>query len=210
MIGYADYMMVLSPGDGICEQVVKHKADAEGIIGNYEGLHSKAQISIKNMPRRKPNLAQSELMGLKNNLQLLPPVTLTIDGFDFFTHGDEYRTIYAKIRSATHTTQWFKALKKNLGIKDYLVPHITIARNIDVRAHNLLWRHFKNIKWVEDLEISRLTILHRQAFDTFAHWQVYAEMPFEARHLISEAPPRESLLKPFQGNYNPSQQIKLF
>lgn len=210
MIGYADYMMVLSPGDGICEQVAKHKVDAESIIGNYEGLHSKAYISIKNMPRRKPYLAQPELMGLKNNLQLLPPVTLTIDGFDFFTHGDEFRTIYTKIRSTAHTTQWFKALKKSLGIKDYLVPHITIARNIDVCAHNLLWNHFKSIKWVENLEISRLTILHRQAFDTFAHWQVYAEMPFEARHLVSEAPPRESLLKPLHGNYNPSQQIKLF
>jgi hypothetical protein len=210
MIGYADYMMVLSPGDGICERVVKHKTDAEGMIGNYESLHSKAHISVKNMPRRKPFLAQPEILDLKNTLQLLPPVTLSIDGFDFFTHGNEYRTIYAKIRSTNHTAQWFKALKKSLGIKDYLVPHITIARNINVCAHNSLWRHFKNVNWVEDLEISRLTVLHRQAFDTFAHWQVYQEMPFQARHLVSEAPPRESLLKPLHGNYPASQQISLF
>jgi hypothetical protein len=210
MTGYADYMMVLSPGDSICERVVRHKADAEGIIGTYESMHSAGQICIKNMPRRKPYLAQPEIMDLKSSLQLLPPVTLTIDGFDFFMHGNDYRTIYARIISNSHTVQWFKALKKSLGIKDYLVPHIAIARNIDVCAHNLLWKHFKSIKWVEDLEISSLTVLHRQAFDTFASWQTCAQMLFEARHLITPAPPLESLLKPFHGNYNPTQQITLF
>jgi 2'-5' RNA ligase len=210
MKGYADYMIVLSPPEGVSEQIEKHKLDAEGIIGAYEGLHSKAHISIKPMPRRKPYMAEPEIAGLKNNLKLLPPVTLTIDGFDFFAHGDEYRTIYAKIRSTHQTTQWFKVLKKGLNIKDYLVPHITIARNIHVTAHQKLWPQFKSIRWVEAFEIGQLTILRREAFNNFAHWEVYLQIPFEARHLASEAPPKQSSVKPLSGNYTKSQQISLF
>jgi 2'-5' RNA ligase len=210
MKGYVDYMIILSPSESVGQQIEKNKSDAEGIIGAYEGLHSKAHISIKSMPRRKPYMAEPEILGLKNNVKLLPPVTLTIDGFDFFAHGDEYRTIYAKIRSTQQTTQWFKALKKAINFKDYLVPHITIARNIHIDAHNKLWPHFKNIRWVEDFEINRLAILQREALNNFAHWENYLEIPFEARHLISEATPKQSLLKPLSGNYTKSQQISLF
>ena len=210
MNGYADYMIILSPTESICEQVEKHKANAAVVIGSYESLHSKAHITIKPMPRRKPYLAEHELLGLKNSLKPLPPVTLTIDSFDFFAHGDEYRTIYAKIRSTHLTTPWFKALKKALNIKDYLVPHITIARNIPTAQHNKLWPQFKKLQWVEDFEVNRLTILHRQAFDTFAHWQIFTEIPFEGKHLISQLPPKESLLKPISGNYSSSQQTSLF
>lgn len=210
MKGYADYMMVLSPPDNISEQIAQYKTEAGEIIGAYESQYSKAHITIKPMPRRKPYMAEPEIRGLKNNLQLLPPVSLTIDGFDFFTHGDEYRTVYAKIRSTGQTNQWFKALKKVLNIKDYLVPHITIARNIHVGAHNKLWPHFKKINWVEDFEVAQLTVLHRQAFETFAPWEVYLEIPFEARHLMIEAPPKPSLVKPLNGNYSASGQISLF
>ena len=210
MNGYADYMIILSPSESICEQVEKYKADAATIIGAYESQHSKAHITIKPMPRRKPYMAEHELLGLKGKVKLLPPITLTMEGFDFFAHGNEYRTVYAKIQSTHQTTPWFKALKKALNIKDYLVPHITIARNIPTSAHNKLWPTFKKLRWTEDFEVDRLTILHRQAFDTFAHWEVFAEIPFEARHLISEPPPKESLLKPLSGNYLASQQTSLF
>ncbi len=77
MKGYVDYMIILSPSESIGQQIEKHKADAEAIIGAYEGLHSKAHISIKAMPRRKPYMAEPEINGLKNNVKLLPPVTLT-------------------------------------------------------------------------------------------------------------------------------------
>jgi 2'-5' RNA ligase len=210
MKGYADYLIILSPPDEIAGQVEKHKQDAAGIIGTYDSLHSKAHISIKPMPRRRPYMAEPEINGLKASMKLLPPVTLTIDGFDFFSHGDEYRTLYAKIRSAQYTTHWFKALKKNLNIKDYLVPHITVARNIHKNDFDRLWPHFKKIKWVEDFEINKLTVLHREALNTFAHWEVFTELPFEAKHLVSEAPPKQSLLKPLHGNYSANQQTSLF
>ena len=210
MKGYADYLIILSPPEGICEQIEIHKQQSADIIGHYDSEHSKAHISIKPMPRRKPYMAEPELAALKANVKLLPPVTLIIDGFDFFNHGEEYRTVYAKIQSSAFTTQWFKALKKSLNIKDYLVPHITVARNIHKNDFDKLWPYFKKIKWVQDFEVSKLTILQREALNTFAHWGVLMEIPFEARHLVSETLPKATSTKPLTGNYRANQQIKLF
>ena len=210
MKGYADYLIILSPSEDICQQVEKYKQQAADIIGHYDSMHSKAHISIKPMPRRKPYMAEPELAGLKANIKLLPPVTLVIDGFDFFNHGEEYRTVYAKIQSSAFTMQWFKALKKSLNIKDYLVPHITVARNIHKDDFDKLWPHLRKIKWVQDFEVNKLTILQREALNTFAHWEVLMEIPFEARHLVNELPPKTTPSKPVTGNYSASQQIKLF
>lgn len=210
MKGYVDYLIILSPSKDVCDQVEKYKRQSEGIIGHYDSAHSKAHISIKPMPRRKPYMTEPELAGLKANIKLLPPVTLVIDGFDFFNHGEEYRTVYAKIQSSTFTTQWFKALKKSLNIKDYLVPHITIARNIHKDDFDKLWPHLRKVKWVQDFEVNKLTILQREALNTFAHWEVLMEIPFEARHLVNEPAPKTAPAKPVTGNYSASQQIKLF
>jgi len=210
MKGYVDYLIILSPSDEISEQIEQHKQATAKIIGNYDSLNSKAHISIKPMPRRKPYMAEPELAGLRANVKLLPPVTLVIDGFDFFNHGEEYRTVYAKIQSSAFTTQWFKALKKALNIKDYLVPHITVARNIHKNDFDKLWPHFRKTKWVQDFEVNKLTILQREALNTFAQWDVLMEIPFEARHLVSEPLPKATSNKPLTGNYSASQQIKLF
>jgi len=210
MKGYIDYLIILSPPKDICEQIEEYKQQSAEIIGHYDSMHSKAHISIKPMPRRKPYMAEPELAGLKANIKLLPPVTLVIDGFDFFNHGEEYRTVYAKIQSSAFTAQWFKALKKSLNIKDYLVPHITIARNIHKNDFDKLWPHFRKIRWVQDFEVNKLTTLQREALNTFAHWEVLMEIPFEARHLVSEPLSKAAPAKPFTGNYSASQQIKLF
>lgn len=210
MKGYADYMICLVPSGGIAQQIIGHKVNAASIIGANECFQSRPEISIKPMPRRKPYMADPEINALKAKVKLLPPVTLTMDGFDFFSHGDEYRTLYAKIRSGQFTAQWFKALKKNLNMKDYLVPHITIARNIPKNAFDQLWPHFRKLIWAEDFEVCQLTVLHREALNTFAHWELFTELPFEAKHLVSEAPPKPSLLKPLHGNYSANQQTSLF
>ncbi|MDO3625199.1 2'-5' RNA ligase family protein [Mucilaginibacter sp. BT774] len=210
MKGYTDYLIILSPSEDVCEQIEKYKQQSADIIGHYDSMYSTAHISIKPMPRRKPYMAEPELAALKANIKLLPPATLVIDGFDFFNHGEEYRTVYAKIQSSAFTTQWVKALKKSLNIKDYLVPHIPIARNIHRNDFDKLWPHLRKIKWVQDFEVSKLTILQREALNTFVHWQVLMEIPFEARHLVSETLPKATSTKPLTGNYRANQQIKLF
>jgi 2'-5' RNA ligase len=210
MKSYADYLIILSPPEDVCEQIDKHTQHAADIIGHYDSLHLKSHISIKPMPRRKPYMTEPELAWLKANVKQLPPVTLVIDGFDSFNHGEEYRTIYAKIQSSAFTTQWFKSLKKALNIKDYLVPHITVARNIHKDDFDKLWPYFRKIKWIQDFKVNKLTILQREALNTFAKWETLMEIPFEARHLVNESLPKAASAKSTTGNYSANQQIKLF
>lgn len=192
---YADYMLLLSPGDNVKAMVKEHKQYVAGVIGTYESLHSKAHISVHKMQRQKSFIAEPALRALNKNISTLPPITLTIDGFDYFNHGDEYKTIYVKLRISPITTLWFKTLKKHLNVKEFMVPHITIAGNIPVAAFNELWPHFKAINWVEQFTVNELTILQRETFASFATWQLFMTLPFEARHLIEPAAPKHAPLK---------------
>jgi 2'-5' RNA ligase len=195
MKNYADFLMVLSPGEHVNALVKEHKLHAAKIIGEYESVHSKAHISIKTMPRQKAFIVEPNIKLLNRNLCTLPPITLTVDGFDYFNHGEDYKTIYAKLRSNHLNTLWFKTLKKHLGVKEFMVPHITIARNIPLGAFSELWPHFKAVNWVENFTVNELTVLRREGFAPFANWEVFTTLPFEANHLVEPAAPKHAPLK---------------
>ncbi|MDB5136572.1 MAG: hypothetical protein JWP37_3175 [Mucilaginibacter sp.] len=210
MKSYLDLMMVLSPPGNIKEIIEVHKQAAAKIIGAYESQHSIAHISITSLPRQKPFMIEHNLLFLENKLKTLPPIDLTIDGFDHFNHGEAFRTIYARIRSSPQTAAWFKELKKILNLKEYLVPHITIARNIPIDSFNQLWPHFKPVKLVADFRVESLTLLHREAFASFAKWGIYKELPFESKLKLEEIKPRRNLIDLRKEVTLKNQQISLF
>jgi hypothetical protein len=205
MKGYTDFLMLLSPPAAVRHAVSTHKFFAADIIGNYESMHSTAHISIKMMHRQKTFLTEPGVVAFRKRLCLIPPVTLTINGFDYFNHGEEFKTIYARIANSPETNQWFKMLKQHLHIKEFMVPHITICRNIPVADFDRLWPHFKATNWKETFTVNNLTVLQRETFASFAKWEPYTELPFEGKMQYSLAPPKPSLLKPMN-----SQQTSLF
>lgn len=192
---YQDYLLLLSPNDRVKALVKEHKQYAAEIIGKYESMHPIAHISIKKMARQKAFMTEPALLSLDKTLRAMPPITLTLDGFDYFNHGEDYKTIYAKLRSNHLTTLWFKTLKKHLNMKEFMVPHITIARNIPVTQFNQLWPHFKAINWVENFTVTELTVLQRETFATFKTWEDLTKLPFEAKHLVEPAAPKHAPLK---------------
>lgn len=205
MKDYSDYMLLLSPSDSVNEQVRQHKLNAALIIGDYESIHSKAHISIETYPRKKPFLTEPILLELGKQLKMVCPFTFSIAGFDIFHHGNNYRTIYAKISSTPASTTWFKQLKRHLKVNRFMVPHITIARNITIAQFNLLWPHYKNIEWNESFTVNGLTILKRETSAPFAQWQPFAVLPFNGKPQPVADAPKPSLLKPAN-----SQQTSLF
>jgi 2'-5' RNA ligase len=209
MKNYADFMILLSPSDKVKAKVREHKLYAAQIIGNYESVHSIAHISIKKMHRQKSFLTESAIRSLTPKLAAIPPITLTIDGFDYFNHGEDYKTIYARLRSSPKITTWFKTLKKHLNIKEFMVPHITIARNIPVRDFNQLWPHFKAIKWQETFTVYELIVLQKETFAPFAKWELFTTLPFSGKR-VESVQIRSSLVKPLQGSSGQGQQISLF
>jgi 2'-5' RNA ligase len=205
MKGYTDFLMLLSPSDKVKAVVSTHKCQAANIIGNYESMHSTAHISIKMLHQQKTFLTEPGILAFRKRLCLIPPITLSVDGFDYFNHGEEFKTIYARIRSTPETTHWFKMLKQHLHVKEFMVPHITICRNIPVADFDKLWPHFKAMEWKETFTVNALTVLQRETFASFAKWEPFTELPFESKTQYSLARPKPSLLKPMN-----SQQINLF
>lgn len=205
MKGYMDFFMLLSPSEKVKAVVREHKHYAAAVIGAYESEYSTAHISINMMQRQKTFLTEPGIREFRKRLCLIPPVTLTINGFDHFIHGKDYRTIYARIVNSPETSHWFKMLKHHLKIKEFSVPHITICRNIPVADFELLWPYFREIEWQETFTVNALTVLQRESFVTFAKWQPYTELPFDGKLQYNMAPPKASLIKPLN-----SQQTSLF
>jgi hypothetical protein len=209
MKNYTDFFILLSPPAQVKAMVRDHKLHAARIIGDYESMNSIAHISIKKMHRQKSFLTTPLILGLNTKLAAIPPVTLTIDGFDYFNHGEDYKTIYAKIRTTPEITQWFKTLKKHLNIKEFMVPHITIARNIPVSDFNQLWPHFKAIKWNESFTVNELLVLEKETFAPFAKWEEFTRLPFKGK-TIATSIPKPSLVKPLHSAPGQWVQISLF
>ncbi len=208
MKNYADFIILLAPSESVKKQVGEHKLYAAEAIGMYESMNSIAHISIKTMHRQKSFLTEPAIRSLTPKLAAVAPITLIIDGFDYFNHGEDYKTIYAKLRSTPETTSWFKTLKKHLNIKEFMVPHITIARNIPVSDFNQLWPHFKAIKWVENFTVNELTVLQRETFAQLAKWEEFTKLSFGGKHaIVPENKP--SLAKPVS-NTAYGKQISLF
>lgn len=176
---YKDYMILLSPPNHIAEQVKKLKQASHRLIGEFEGMHSKAHISMKRLHRQKPFWTEPIFEKLEKELSLMEPFTLQINGFATFLPTD-YTTIYASIRSAPEMEDWFKRLRQCLNEKK-AVPHITIARQVPNDKAKKLWPKFKDRPWDESFEVKYLTILERETYGQDKAWQVFKQIPFKGK-----------------------------
>jgi 2'-5' RNA ligase len=180
MTSYADYLFIISPPDSLAKEIDRYKRASANVIGNFEGRHSRAHITITYQTRCKPFLVEPAIQRMQKNLRSIPPVELQIKRFNYFTHGASARTIYAEIEITPAVERWFKLMIQQLGIKiKRFVPHITVARNIPVTAFNKLWPNFANRSFEHTFKVNSITILHRETFAEYCEWRVYKELRFE-------------------------------
>jgi 2'-5' RNA ligase len=194
MESYRDYMFIISPPAEIAGQVKKFKLASERLIGDFEGLHSKAHISLKNLRRQKPFFTEPLLEQMEKELSLMEPFVLQINGFAHFLPTD-YTTIYAAIKSTPEMEDWFKRLRKCLEEKK-AVPHLTIARQVPNHQAKKLWPKFKNRPWDDEFEADRLTILYRETFGGSKHWQPFREIRFKGNPLLNKWVDKKKEAKP--------------
>jgi 2'-5' RNA ligase len=180
MSDYKDYMILLSPPEEINTQVKKFKQASKRLIGEFESMHSKAHISLKNMRRQKEHWIVPIFEQLEKELSLIEPMTLQINGFSTFLPTD-FTTIYAAIKSTPEMEDWFKRIRKSLNEKK-TVPHITIARQIPNALARKLWPKFKERQWDDEFEIDKLTILQRETFGSDKHWKPFKEIRFRGTY----------------------------
>jgi 2'-5' RNA ligase len=180
MSDYKDYMILLSPPEGINAQVKKFKQASERLIGEFDSMHSKAHISLKNMRRQKAYWVAPIFEQLEKELSLIEPITLQINGFAAFLPTD-FTTIYAAIKSTAEMEDWFKRVRKSLNEKK-AVPHITIAQQVPNSLAKKLWPKFKDRPWDDEFEIDHLTILERETFGGDKHWKPIKEFRFRGTY----------------------------
>jgi 2'-5' RNA ligase len=176
MTGYNYYMIILSPPAHINEQVKKLRQSTARLIGDFEGMHGKAHITLKQLPRQKPFWTEPLFAQLEKELSLIEPITLQINGFATFLPTD-FTTIYAAIKSTPGMEDWFKRLRKCLTEKK-AVPHITIARQIPNELAKKLWPKFKDRPWNDTFEVNNLTILQRETYGYDKIWKPYKDITF--------------------------------
>ncbi|HTK18783.1 MAG TPA: 2'-5' RNA ligase family protein [Mucilaginibacter sp.] len=179
MEAYKDYLIILSPPTSIAEQVKKFKQASARLIGDFEGMHSKAHISLSRLMRQKPFHTESLFRQTEKELSLLEPFTLQMNGFATFLPTD-YTTIYAAIKSTPVMEDWFKRLRKSLKEKKS-VPHITIARQVPNEKAQKLWPKFKDRPWSDEFEVKRLTILQRETYVYDKTWHHFSNIPFKGK-----------------------------
>lgn len=178
MIAYADYLMIISLPPDLVKEISRYKRASVNVIGHFEGMHSRAHITITQQVRCKPFLAQPAIERMGQRLSTMPPLELCVDGFGYFDNVTT-KTIYAAFTASQRSQNWFKLLFMQMGIKvkDF-VPHIPIAKNIPLTAFNKLWPNFENRDFKRSFSVGNLTILHRDTFAEHPEWRIYKELHF--------------------------------
>ena len=179
MESYYDYLFLLQTSEEVKKQIGHCKFKASDYIGPYPGMKSTAHVSIENLVRQKPYVVKSMVDMLRNKITSMPPVTLQIDGFHFFTHNESYMTIYAAIKPSYKTDNWFNLLKKQLNAKKHITPHITVTKHIPVDAFYKLWSELRLVSYKETFTAHKLTILQRETFRPNAKYSIYDELHFK-------------------------------
>ncbi|MFD0749923.1 2'-5' RNA ligase family protein [Mucilaginibacter calamicampi] len=181
MESYKDFLMIISPPDEVIKQISKYKRASANKIGPFKGMHSIAHISITYQQRCKPFMADPFMARLENKLQTMQPAEIYIKNFKFFTHGTVGFTIYAEVNVMPPNHNWFKLLRKQMGITITIVPHITVLKNIPPSAFKKLWPYFENSQYEATFKANSLTILWRETFAEQHEWRPYKELFFGNR-----------------------------
>lgn len=208
MEAYKDYMMILSPPAHITGLVKKFKQASERLIGEFEGMHSKAHISLKRLHRQKPFWTEPLFDQIEKELSLIEPVTLQLNGFAHFLPTD-FTTIYAAILSTPAMEDWFKRVRSCLNEKK-AVPHITIARQVPNDKARKLWPKFKNRSWNDAFVADKLTILQKETFGYDKTWKHFKDIHFRGNPLLNAYVDKKKLKEEARIKAIDENQISLF
>lgn len=179
MQSYTDYLMLIAPPKSVMYDIDRYKRASARLIGNFDGMHSPAHISINHQHRCKPFIAQHGLSQMAENLGYLSPLQLQISNFKYFTHGQAGMTIYACIVLNEYNERWFKALRNSMRlVQKNFVPHITVVKNIPADKFNILWPKFENARYQSAFIADRLIVLQKETYADRAKWEKYREFQF--------------------------------
>ena len=157
-------------------------------IGRYMSMNARGHISfakfIDDVDEQTgvPKLLDSYHEIYQQIFLRVPPPVIKLQGFGYFEHGPNYRTIYAAIVMDEKTTTWFDFVKQVFSIGNDFNPHVTIARRISTANFNKLWPFFERIQFEDSFQIDFLTVLAKKANHKELNYQLYKQILFAGQY----------------------------
>src|ERR1700722_1108124 len=167
-MNYKDFFLIISPPDAVNYQVLRFKQACAKHIGVFESRYSKAHISFGlygeeiQTPRQKTFVMERFIDLITEDINIMEPIELAINGFNVFSHGKKSKTIYAVIETTEKTKAWFNKIKEILRIEGNITPHITIAKSLPIEQFNMLWPHFEKLEFKYVFTPGCITVLTRE------------------------------------------------
>ena len=190
----SDFLTVIAVPEHVNEKIRAFKSACVKHIGKFPGMHAEAHISIEiitdkvDQVTRKPLLLTPFYEMVSFKIKTIPRHDLKIRGFDFFTHGSNFRTIYAAIELDKKTGEWFDNIKTALRMRSRrLNPHITIAGRVSTETFNILWPRFQKLEYNDTFEADCLTILEKESDNKHDRYKVHKKIPFGKKAALSHA-----------------------
>jgi 2'-5' RNA ligase len=144
--------------------VSHYKSKVAEIIGDYDGMNSKAHITVQNIAKKNPLEVEVALQTIKKKMSELPCISIGVNGFNYFQHG-ETMTIYAAIKGTYQIDNWFHALKKCFGKCTLTVPHITVARSLSIDKFLKLWPKFRQLTYQDTFSADKVLVFEKNTIE---------------------------------------------
>jgi 2'-5' RNA ligase len=158
------FFFTIAPPQQVQVFVSNLKIHVRQAIGHgFQDQFSTAHISLFRYTDRAGNILHDD----DQLLAALLPFEIYIKGFGVFKHGDN-KTIYLQIECKTPIAD----LANVLGGEE-IVPHITIARNLEPDDFVKAWESLQSFSHSKYFKCNTITVLKRET----NRWNRYLELP---------------------------------
>ena len=159
------FFLVLSPPDLIIQDVFSFKRQVWNCVGHpYDSVHSTAHLSLL---RYEDHHNESLLYTVSDRISSVKPFNIRIKNFGFFKNNG---TIFLEPANKLEIRDLAERL-----IPGSIFPHITIARNLNPKDFDLVWKNFRNVRYENSFTCNCITVLKRSAH----RWVPHIMLPFD-------------------------------
>ena len=148
---------LITPSPSINDFVSMLKGHVEDILGHqYESRFSKPHVSLL---KDSQEHAEGFLYDAEEQLRSVKPFIIPVKNLKVFWEGDDKRTIYLDILYKTPICEIFEILARNNEAE--FKPHISIAKNLEVKNFLKVWKSLKSITYSNDFQCDHITVLKK-------------------------------------------------
>jgi 2'-5' RNA ligase len=157
------YLVILSPPDETSDRIkrLKYQLNNLAYLGSYN-LFSIPHITLTKL--QSVHRANDRFgKGLQKEFMEYGELSIKLRGFNFFSHGNDSKTIYLQIEDTHKIEAIYTQLNNALGIplkKDY-VPHLTIAKTISAPQFDDLFPVLPESGFEDTFTCNHILVLER-------------------------------------------------